>query len=151
MELKRSTVFISASGLLALGIAAGWTAPSALRSGAAMAAESSAGVRAVSAPQPPGPVPYGYAPDYRTIVAQNRAAVVGITVESHTPVSERGFSRGSGDAQDSPFGDDPFFRFFRELPIPRNNTPTRSLGSGFIVRSDGVILTMPTSCAMRST
>jgi len=140
MELKRSTLFVSASGLLACGIVAGWTATT-LASGSTLAAEPSAPIRMASATAP-APIPYGAAPDYRAIVAQNRAAVVGITAEGRAPSSEQEFSRGFGGGRDdNPFGDDPFFRFFRELPMPRNNTPERALGSGFVVRSDGVILT----------
>ncbi|MEP7084443.1 MAG: DegQ family serine endoprotease, partial [Betaproteobacteria bacterium] len=39
--------------------------------------------------------------------------------------------------------DDPFSQFFRQfgMPMPRNEMPTRGLGSGFIVSADGVILT----------
>jgi Trypsin-like peptidase domain len=36
---------------------------------------------------------------------------------------------------------DPFFQFFRELPVPRGNLRARSLVSGLIIRSDGLILT----------
>src|SRR5262249_11207628 len=39
-------------------------------------------------------------------------------------------------------GDDPFSQFFRRFPQqPRGGQPMRGLGSGFIVRPDGVILT----------
>jgi serine protease Do len=78
------------------------------------------------------------APDYRAIVAQNKPAVVGITTE--------GDVRISGAIQGEPFTwavpqDDPFFRFFRDLPIPRGNLETHSLGSGFIISREGLILT----------
>ena len=138
MQLKRSTLVLSASGVLACGVAAGWLAPALLDTNSALAATSAATTAGSSAGSRLAPIPFGSAPDYRAIVAQNRAAVVGITAEgsqSHEGAQQREFGPGSQ------FGDDPFFRFFRELPIPRDNTPTRALGSGFIVRPDGVILT----------
>src|ERR1700739_4519453 len=78
------------------------------------------------------------APDYRAIVAQNKPAVVGITTEGDVKIS--------GPIQGEPFTwaeprDDPFFRFFRDLPIPRGNLETHSLGSGFIISPGGLILT----------
>jgi serine protease Do len=78
------------------------------------------------------------APDYRAIVAQNKPAVVGITTEGNVKIS--------GPIQAEPFiwavpQDDPFFRFFRDLPIPRGNLETHSLGSGFIISPEGLILT----------
>src|SRR5690606_8496064 len=74
------------------------------------------------------------APDYRSIVARYGPAVVGVTVEGEAPDSEQAFD----------FGSDPFFRFHRGLPFPQapgNEVPVRGQGSGFIVSSDGVILT----------
>jgi serine protease Do len=134
MQLKRSTLLVSAGGLLASGIVGGWSATTLARSGAALATDASPAQHSVSAPTARD-VPYGYAPDYRAIVAQNRDAVVGITAESDESESED--QRPDSDQS----GDDPFFRFFRGLPIPRDNTPTRALGSGFVVRPEGVILT----------
>jgi serine protease Do len=139
MQLKRSTLVLSASGVLACGVAAGWLAPSLLDTNSAHAATSAAATAGSSAGTRLAPIPFGSAPDYRAIVAQNRAAVVGITAEGSQP-RERVQQREFGP-QESPFGDDPFFRFFRGLPMPHDNTPARALGSGFIVRPDGVILT----------
>src|SRR5690606_30916047 len=39
---------------------------------------------------------------------------------------------------------DPFFRFYRGLPIPRmprGEVPVRGQGSGFVISADGLILT----------
>jgi|SRR5579875_137181 len=131
MILRNTTVALSASALFACGIAAGgWLVPGLTHTGEVTAAEP-----ARTSPTAPPPVPLGSAPDWRTVVADNRAAVVSITSES---VEHQEVPEFFGD--DSPFGNDPFFRFFRELPIPRN-VPVRSLGSGFIIRPDGVILT----------
>ena len=131
MQLKRSTLVLSAGGLLACGGVGGWLAPTLLGSNRADAAD--APPAAIAAP-----VPLGQAPNYRAIVAENRAAVVGVTVEGEVQTSARGMQPFEG----SPYGeDDPFFKFFRDLPVPKGNTPTHGLGSGFIVRSDGIILT----------
>lgn len=131
MHLRSTTVALSASALLACGAAGGWVIPSLVHSGNVAAAEP------IGSPaNAPAPIPLGSAPNYSAIVKENRAAVVSITSQSveHEQSPQDLF----GD--NSPFGDDPFFRFFREVPTPRN-VPVRSLGSGFIIRSDGVILT----------
>ncbi len=136
MQVKNRTLAIAASGLFACGAVAGWTTPSVI-------ARTATAAEVPQSNNAPAPVPLGAAPNYRAIVAQNRAAVVGIAVE--------GMRRANGDEEgaspvgggDSPFGDDPFFRFFRGIPMPQQprSEPVRGLGSGFIVRSDGVILT----------
>src|SRR3974390_3762789 len=110
MQLKRSTLVLSASGVLACGVAAGWLAPALLDTTPAPPAPSAAATAASSGTRL-APIPFGSAPDYRAIVAQNRAAVVGITAEGSQP-HERAQQRESGP-QESPYGDDPFFRFFR--------------------------------------
>jgi serine protease Do len=131
MQLRSTTVALTASALLACGAAGGWALSGVTHSDTVSAAEATPAV----SPTARQPVPLGQAPDYRAIVAENRAAVVSITSQS---VEREDVPDMSGDG--SPFGDDPFFRFFRELPMPRN-VPVRSLGSGFIIRPDGVILT----------
>jgi serine protease Do len=137
MQFKKTTVALSVGGLLACGGVAGWLAPTLLGANRADAADASA-----TASAPPAaiaaPVPLGQAPNYRAIVAENRAAVVGVNVEGEVQTS----ARGAQPFEDSPFGeDDPFFKFFRDIPVPKGNAPTHGLGSGFIVRSDGIILT----------
>ncbi|GMV02971.1 MAG: Do family serine endopeptidase [Burkholderiaceae bacterium] len=83
----------------------------------------------------PGLVAPISAPDYRTIFERFGPAVVGITVEGAVaPVRERA----------PEFDNDPFFRFYRGLPIPpspRGDVPLHGQGSGFIVSEDGLILT----------
>ncbi len=74
-------------------------------------------------------------PDFAEIAAQQGKAVVNISVSSKV---KTGFSRFP---QVDP--NDPFYEFFRRFqpPAPHGAVPARELGSGFIVSSDGVILT----------
>ncbi len=137
MELRKTTLVLTASGLLVCGAAAGWLTPALFSS--ASAATAAAPAQSSTAP---APIPLAYAPNYTAIVAQNRAAVVTITTQSveHSNQDQSPFGDDSPFGDNSPFGNDPFFRFFRQLPVPRN-VPVQSLGSGFVVRPDGVILT----------
>ena len=80
-------------------------------------------------------------PNYRAIVKQSAPAVVGVTVE--------GTRKASFEDSGLPPGieDDPFFKFFKGVPglgqRGRQNpsTPFKGMGSGFIISSDGLILT----------
>ena len=74
-------------------------------------------------------------PDFAEIAAQQGSAVVNISVSAKV---RTGFSRFP---QVDP--NDPFYEFFRRFqpPAPHGAVPARELGSGFIVSSDGVILT----------
>ena len=75
-------------------------------------------------------------PDMSAIVERNAPAVVNISVS--------GRAKGQG-IPDFPGMDpnDPFFEFFRHFRVPqqRGERQVRGLGSGFILRDDGVILT----------
>ena len=133
MQLRATTLALSAGGLFACGVAAGWLAPTLMNTATAAAMETT---RAPSTP--PAPVALGSAPDWAAIVTENRAAVVSITSRSVEQEQQPDMNGMFGN--NSPFDGDPFFKFFQEIPTPRN-VPVQSLGSGFLVRSDGIILT----------
>jgi len=92
-------------------------------------------------PAAPLSTPVGQVPNYRAIVKQSAPAVVGVTVE--------GTRKASLEDDGLPPGmeDDPFFKFFKGVPglgqRGRQNpsTPFKGMGSGFIISSDGLILT----------
>jgi len=74
-------------------------------------------------------------PDFSTLVKKYSRAVVSIKVVEKTPNSAP--QQGEGN----PFGpDSPFAPFFRNLPYQQPQ-PVEGLGSGFIIRSDGLIIT----------
>lgn len=76
-------------------------------------------------------------PDFTGIVAQNGPAVVNISVTQKT--------EPTGYAPDMQGVDpnDPFYQFFRQfrVPMPQGEMPTHGVGSGFIVSTDGIVLT----------
>ncbi len=123
-----------ASGVFAVGAAAGWMAPSLFKS-----AQADTVSNAAAAVNPSDPIPLGTAPNYRAIVAQNRDSVVGITTAGETKVSaELGGANPFGNDDDNPLS-----QFFRQMPRPRGQSqmPMHAQGSGFIVSSDGIVLT----------
>ena len=139
MQVKSLVPALTLGGVLACGALAGWSAASAPSSELAGKPGT-----------PPPPVPYGAAPNYRAIVAQNRAAVVSVTTEAHASQMEdqdeqddRGDQGQGGDDSGSPFGNDPFFRYFFGQGRGRqpNQAPVHAQGSGFIIHANGIILT----------
>ena len=73
-------------------------------------------------------------PNFTSIVDANKGAVVNITVTEDEPTSLQ-----------SPFpdfgGNDPFSQFFRHFQVPQQKHEMHGLGSGFIVGSNGIIMT----------
>jgi len=74
-------------------------------------------------------------PDFSGLVAQNGAAVVNISVV------EKPQKMGNPGGPEE--GDDPISQFFRhyQMPAPGHAPPMKGVGSGFIVSSDGYVLT----------
>ena len=149
IRLKTLSAALLASGVLAASAAHAFSLPAWLTPGSAKA---TAVAQTTPAPTvaPPAPVPLipaqGQVPDYRAIFKLAGPAVVGITVEGLHKVS----AEEQGQAPGVPQGmeNDPFFQFFRGMPgfqqrgrgmLP--SQPFRGQGSGFIISSDGLILT----------
>jgi serine protease Do len=80
-------------------------------------------------------------PDFAQITAANGPAVVNISVTGNVKTSRRLQQQPQIDP------DDPFYQFFRRFQMPgqegggERSMPTRGQGSGFIVSSEGLILT----------
>jgi serine protease Do len=136
MQFRTRTLVWSAAGLLAVGTATGLSARSLLQATASptVAGAVSDSVRAA----PSQPIPMIAAPNYRAIVARNQAAVVGITTAG--PINTSGpqeFSFGG------PGGDDnnPLSQFFHGLPVPQQHGVQHAQGSGFLISTDGLVLT----------
>jgi serine protease Do len=74
-------------------------------------------------------------PDFSGLVAENGAAVVNISVVEK--VQKAGNPGEQGEAED------PLSQFFRrfQMPAPEHEPPMHGIGSGFIVSSDGYVLT----------
>lgn len=95
------------------------------------------GVKAVSPSSPPtaSPLSSSGLPDFATIVAENGPAVVNISVSGMTK-----FGPATVPQIDPA---DPFAELLQRLQRrpPRGETPVQNLGSGFILRPDGLIIT----------
>jgi serine protease Do len=145
MNMKPLSAALMAAGVLAAGTAGAFdltpnwlkSKPSPTPTQVAAAPASEAATTA--------PVPMLAAqgtPNYRAIVKQYGPAVVGVTVAGlrKTGAEEQGLPPGMEN--------DPFFKFFRGMPGfqfrgPQGGgqMPFKGMGSGFIISSDGLILT----------
>jgi serine protease Do len=103
----------------------------------AASAASQPAAQPAAQPVSPSAGPTQTLPDFSAVVDANKATVVNIT-STKTAAARAGRLSpfGSGDQDDNPFSD-----FFRRFEVPQPQTPVRGMGSGFVVRSDGVILT----------
>ncbi len=110
-------------------------------SGAAHAAPSTA-AQTVAAPNPVAALP-----DFSGMVEKYGPAVVNITVTTKVSTNwqgeENGDNGGNGGGNEDPFGpNSPFAPFFRGFGFPSPHPqPMHGEGSGFIIRSDGLIMT----------
>ena len=135
MQIRTRTLVWSAAGLLAVGTATGLSAPALLQSTAQAAPAATETTAAGAAPS--HAIPPATAPNYRAIVERNQAAVVGITTAGAMDTSAQEFNFGG------PLGDNdnPLSQFFRGIPRPRSHGVMHAQGSGFLVSSDGIVLT----------
>ena len=99
-------------------------------------------------PAAPSANPAAQLPDFSAMVQRYGPAVVNIAVTSKSIAAmEQGDEddnddNDSGNANPGPFGpNSPFAPFFRGQPFQGHPAPVHGEGSGFIIRSDGVILT----------
>jgi len=144
MNLKPLSAALVGAGIAVVGTAGAIDLPKWFKPDTQVAAapQQLAPADKVVPPAPLAAVP-GQVPNYRAIVKQAAPAVVGITVEGMHKVSAEDQAGGLPDGMDA----DPFFKFFRGMPglsqRGRQNpsTPFKGMGSGFIISSDGLVLT----------
>mgnify|MGYP006266255259 CR=1 FL=1 len=76
--------------------------------------------------------------DFAAIAAGAGPAVVNISTRVDPAKAK---PDAEENPQNAPEGDDPFLPFFGPQESPKNPVPQEGMGSGFIVRADGVVLT----------
>jgi serine protease Do len=137
MQIRTRTLVWSAAGLLAVGTATGLSAPTLLQATTPPAAAPAVTESAASGTASSHAIAPMTAPNYRGIVERNQAAVVGITTAGTMDTSAQEFSSGGPPGDD----DNPLSQFFRGSPQQRNHGVMHAQGSGFLVTSDGIVLT----------
>src|SRR6266480_3460011 len=133
---RRSAVALAIAGAFAIGV----TTADRVSMHAANAAVSPPTVSTPAISAPSNVTPVAALPDFSGLVEKYGPAVVNISVTSDGRKLTADEDSSTPDMDQLP----PFLRdspFFRNLPIPQQRGPMRGMGSGFIVSSDGVILT----------
>jgi len=139
-NFRRNAVALAIAAAFAIGV----TTADKVSMHSASAAISSTNPPTVSTPAISAPAniaPVAALPDFSGLVEKYGPAVVNISV-----ISDGRKVAANDDDSSGPDMDQlpPFLRdspFFRNLPDPQHRGPMRGMGSGFIVSSDGVILT----------
>ncbi len=156
MQTQTKTVSLKTSRLALALVAAGvigGAGSELVRNQIAHAAPTTApAVATVSVGGTPSAVPVAV-PDFSRITELQGPAVVNISVSGTRKASASDDEDVAAAAQrggDDPFGNDPFFEFFKrfggQMPGQRGRSmpreqPVRGQGSGFIISADGTILT----------
>jgi serine protease Do len=140
MKSSKLAAALLSAGILAAGSASamGWHPSEWFNRPAAQTAAAPQARPATAAAAAAAPIAPTTAPNYRAIVQRYGPAVVNINTEGMRKTSARELPPGAEN--------DPFFQFFRGMPGfqqrgPQRGVPVRGEGSGFIVGSDGIILT----------
>jgi serine protease Do len=135
MKQKYLVRSLIAAGALSVAALGGYSSLNHSGIGTAIAAPVAAQAAAAQPQVIQAPANSVVLPNFTSIVKEHGPAVVNISVTSK--LEKTNFS--SPQFKLDP--DDPFSQFFRNLPMPRGQTPARGQGSGFIVSGDGTILT----------
>src|SRR6266566_9365294 len=133
---RRSAVALAIAGAFAIGV----TTADKVSMHAANAAVSPPTVSTPAISAPSNVAPVAALPDFSGLVEKYGPAVVNISVTSDSRKLTADEDSSIPDMDQLP----PLLRdspFFRNLPTPEQRGPMRGMGSGFIVSSDGVILT----------
>jgi len=143
MKLTSLSAALLAAGVTVIGTAGAFDlTPNWLKAEQKTAAVAAPAPSATVVPADPAAIAAGPTPNYRAIVKQSAPAVVGITVEGMHKASMEDMPGLPPGAEN-----DPFFKFFRGMPGLQQrggqppSTPFKGMGSGFIISSDGLILT----------
>ncbi|MBL0140552.1 MAG: DegQ family serine endoprotease [Betaproteobacteria bacterium] len=139
--LKHVVVALVAAGVIGMAGAFG-----AAESGLFGSTHARAGVASAATSVPASATAPMALTDFSQITEQNGAAVVNISVSGMTRTAmDEPAGRQHGRSRMNP--DDPFYEFFKRFGVPGEGSsgpqemPARGQGSGFIISSDGLILT----------